>query len=80
MRTSLLESAKEYYKKARNEVNAILCDEQRKLLAKQKELEEKFKREFLDLSLQDTIYRLLLMREVKIAEELRSSHRVSDRK
>lgn len=77
----LLESAREYFKKAKNETNAVLCDEQRKLLSKQKELSEKFnKKELIDLSLQDTIYALLMMREIKIAEELRCIFRLSDRK
>jgi len=79
-RTALLESAKESYKKARNETNAVLCEEQRRLLSKQREFEDKFKREFVDLSLQDTIYRLLMLREVKIAEELRTIFRFPDRK
>lgn len=80
MRTTHLESAKEHYKKARNEVNMVLCEEQKKLLNKQKELQDKFKREFLELSLHDTVYRLLIMREFKIAEEMRINYRISDRK
>ncbi|XKL65071.1 hypothetical protein PGB90_005157 [Kerria lacca] len=80
MRTTLLENAKEYYKKAKNEINLVLCEEQKKLILKQKELEDKFKREFLDLPLQETIYRLLLMQENKIAEDLRSMFHVPDRK
>ena len=57
----------------------ILCEEQKRLLVKQKELEQKFKREFVDLSLRDTIYRLLTMKEVKIADELRATYRFSER-
>ena len=79
MRAAILENAKEQYRKARNEANMILCEEQKRLLARQKELEDKFKREFVDLSLRDTIYRLLTMREVKIADELRASYRFPER-
>lgn len=79
MSATLLENAKEYYKKARNDVNMILCEEQKKLLLKQKELEDKFKREFLKLSLHDTVYRLLTMREFKIAEEMRITYRITER-
>lgn len=80
MRTSMLESAKEHYRRARNEPHMILCEEQKKLLMKQKELEDKFRREFLDLSLQDTIFRLLIMKETRIADDLRLMFRFSERK
>lgn len=58
----------------------ILCEEQRRLLKKQRELEDKFKREFVDLSLQDTIYRLLILEDIKAAEEFRTLFRFPDRK
>lgn len=58
----------------------ILCEEQRRLLMKQRELEDKFKREFVDLSLQDTIYRLLMLTEAKTADEFRTMFRFPDRK
>lgn len=80
MRASMLESAREHYKKAKNEVYMMLCEDQKKLLMKQKELEDKFKREFVDLTLQDTIFRLLIMKETKMADNLRIMFRFSERK
>lgn len=80
MRSAILENAREHYRKARNEANMTICEEQKRLLAKQKELEEKFKREFVELSMQDTIYRLLTMKEIKIADDLRMTYRFPERK
>lgn len=80
MSASMLESAREHYKKAKNEVYMMLCEDQKKLLMKQKELEDKFKREFVDLTLQDTIFRLLIMKETKMADNLRIIFRFSERK
>lgn len=80
MRVTLLENAREHYKKAKNEVNMVLCEEQKKLLVKQKELEKNLKRDFLELSLQDTVYRLFQMKEVKLAQELCLTFRVPERR
>ncbi|KAJ9598585.1 hypothetical protein L9F63_010714 [Diploptera punctata] len=75
-----LSAAQESYKKGRNEFSASLCEEQLKLLRYQKTLEEKFHREFVGRSLHDTVYFLLLLHEVKLADKLRTEYRVTDRR
>ncbi|PSN30635.1 Vacuolar protein sorting-associated protein 16 [Blattella germanica] len=75
-----LAAAQESYKRARNEFAAGLCEEQQRLLRYQKTLEDKFRREFVGRSLHDTVYLLLLLHEVKLADKLRTEYRVSDRR
>jgi hypothetical protein len=46
----------------------------------QKTLEDQFRREFVGRSLHDTVYLLLLLRETKLADKLRTEYRVTDRR
>ncbi|KAJ8898107.1 hypothetical protein PR048_003467 [Dryococelus australis] len=80
MKAASLEAAKQGYKRARNDFAATLCEEQQKLLKYQATLEEKFRREFVGLSLHDTVHMLLMLNEVKLADKLRTEYRVPDRR
>ncbi|XP_066993327.2 vacuolar protein sorting-associated protein 16 homolog isoform X2 [Anabrus simplex] len=75
-----LSAAQESYRRARNDFCASLCEEQQRLHRYQKGLEEKFMREFVGLSLHDTVHRLLSMGEVKLADKLRAEYKVPDRR
>lgn len=75
-----LSAAQESYRRARNDFAAGLCEEQQKLLRYQKTLEDKFRREFVGRSLHDTVYLLLLLHEIKLADKLRTEYRVTDRR
>lgn len=78
LESSLLEISSNY-KKAHKEVEAELTDDQRKLMKQQKALEEKFSRTFYGLSLHDTVHELLMLGDIKMAEKLRTEHKMSDK-
>lgn len=67
------------YKKAHKELEAELTDDHRKLMKQQKSLEEKFSRSFYGLSLHDTVRELLVLGDIKLAEKIRSEHKMSDK-
>lgn len=67
------------YKKAHKDVESELCDDHRKLMKQQKQLEEKFSRAFYGLSLHDTVKELLILGDVKFAEKVRGDHKMSDK-
>lgn len=75
-----LVAAQEKFKICKNELYATLCEEQLKLLKYQRTLEEKFHREFVNGSLQDTLVNLLALGEVKLADKLRAEYKVPDRR
>lgn len=75
-----LAAALDSFKKARNEFHTSLCERQLKLLKYQRTLEEKFHRDFVNKSLHDTMKMLLCMKQVKLAEGLRSEYKVPDRR
>ncbi|XP_039291085.1 vacuolar protein sorting-associated protein 16 homolog [Nilaparvata lugens] len=75
-----LSAAQEWYKRAKNEVHAALCEEQLKLRRHQRHLEEKFARNFVDRSLHDTLRQLLLINELKLADKMRAEYRVPERR
>ncbi|XP_054280051.1 vacuolar protein sorting-associated protein 16 homolog isoform X2 [Macrosteles quadrilineatus] len=79
-REASLVAAAEKFKIAKNELHACLCDEQLKLLKYQRTLEEKFHRDFVNGSLQDTVVGLLSLGEVKLADKLRTEYKVPDRR
>lgn len=60
--------------------NVQMCDEQLKLNKYQKGLEEKMRRAFCGLSLNETLKTLLLMGDVKLADKLRAEYKVPDRR
>lgn len=67
------------YRKAHKDVESELCDDHRKLMKQQKALEEKFARSFYGVSLHDTVKELLVLGDVKMAEKIRSEHKMSDK-
>lgn len=73
-------SAQERFKRAKSDVNAQLCDEQMKLYKYQKDLENKLKTAFYGLSLHETVKRLLVLKEVKLADKLRTEYKMPDRR
>ncbi|XP_076673507.1 vacuolar protein sorting 16 [Andrena cerasifolii] len=79
-REALLQSAQENFKLARNDTNAALTEEQRKLLRYQRSLEETLHESIVGKPLHDTVKILLLHNELKLAEKLRSEYRISDRR
>lgn len=79
-REASLAAARQSYKNARNDFLATACDEQLKLLKFQRDLEDKFRREFLGRSLYDTVEILLSLKEFKLANTLRAEFKVPDRR
>ncbi|CAK9821167.1 Vacuolar protein sorting-associated protein 16 homolog [Anthophora plagiata] len=79
-RETLLQSAHENFKLARNDTNAALTEEQIKLLRYQKSLEETLHESIVGKPLHDTVKILLLHNELKLAEKLRSEYRIPDRR
>ncbi|KAJ1520941.1 hypothetical protein ONE63_004018 [Megalurothrips usitatus] len=80
IRETLLANAQQSYKNIRNDFMAGACDEQRKLIKFQRNLEDKFHIEFYGLSLHDTVEKLLLKGELKLADSLRTEFKVPDRR
>lgn len=79
-REASLVAAAEKYKICKNELYSNLCEEQLKLLKYQRTLEEKFHKEFVNGSLQDTVAGLLALNEIKLADKLRQEYKVPDRR
>ncbi|XP_078037953.1 vacuolar protein sorting 16 [Augochlora pura] len=79
-RESMLQSAQENFKLARNDTNAALTEEQIKLLRYQKSLEEMLHESVVGKPLHDTVKLLLLQNELKLADKLRSEYKISDRR
>ena len=77
---SYLQSAYDSYRKARNELNASIVDENSRLIKYQIKLEDKFGRKYVNLSLQQTISELIADKEYKLSEELRKEFKVPDRR
>ncbi|CAG2168046.1 unnamed protein product [Oppiella nova] len=77
---SYLQSAYDSYKKARNEFNSSIIDENLRLIKYQIKLEEKFHRQYLNLSLHQTIKQLIIDKEYKLSEELKKEFKVGDRR
>ena len=69
----------ECYTKGKKDFLANICKNQQKLNVHQKRLKEKFGRDFVGKSLHDTIKLLLEMKEVKLAENLKSDYKVGMR-
>ncbi|KAL1140171.1 hypothetical protein AAG570_000103 [Ranatra chinensis] len=75
-----LVAAQEMYKRAKNDVNAALCEEQLRLLKVQHALEEKFGKDLVGKSLHETLKLLLTKNEIKQADKLRADFKVPDRR
>jgi len=79
-RLASLVTAQEQFKRAREDFNFSIAEETHKLLKYQAGLEEKLGKPFLNLSLHQTISRLLEEKEIKLADKLKSEFKVSERK
>ncbi|XP_077989106.1 vacuolar protein sorting-associated protein 16 homolog [Glandiceps talaboti] len=66
--------------KAKGEFYAKQSDEQVKLMRYQKRLEEELQKPYLDLSLHDTMYELLLQGNTKLCEQLRKEFKVPEKR
>ncbi|KAK3106315.1 hypothetical protein FSP39_017525 [Pinctada imbricata] len=75
-----LKLAQENYTKARNEFAARQTEEQMKLLKQQQALEEQFNQPFINLSLHQTIHRLTVNANHRVAESLRKEFKVPERR
>ncbi|KAL3836276.1 hypothetical protein ACJMK2_021714 [Sinanodonta woodiana] len=79
-RMNMMKEAMDSYNKARNEFALRQTEEQIKLAKYQRRLEEELKRPYMDLSLHQTIYRLIKDNNVKMSEQLRKEFRVPDKR
>lgn len=75
-----LREAQEMFRKAKNDFEVSLIDDQLKLLENQFKLEETLRKKFVNLSLQQTIEKLLRDGDVKLAEGLRKDFHVPDKR
>ncbi|XP_004930556.1 vacuolar protein sorting-associated protein 16 homolog [Bombyx mori] len=73
-------SARECYKKGKNELGASVCEDARKLCKQQSSLQETYGTSFVGLSLHDTVKKLLDQGEVRLADKLRSEYKMPDRR
>uniref|UniRef100_A0A8D8YC56 Vacuolar protein sorting-associated protein 16 homolog n=1 Tax=Cacopsylla melanoneura TaxID=428564 RepID=A0A8D8YC56_9HEMI len=75
--------AQENFKKSKSEFAAfaaMMCEEELKLIKHQKQLEDKLKKDFLGLTLNETLEKLLSLKEVKLADNMKSEYKVPDRR
>ncbi|XP_041371955.1 vacuolar protein sorting-associated protein 16 homolog isoform X2 [Gigantopelta aegis] len=79
-RIKRLEEAKNCYDRAKNEFASKQTEEQMKLLKYQRRFEEELSRPYMDLSLHQTIYSLVVEGNHKAAELLRKEFRVPDKR
>lgn len=68
------------YKRTRDEFSLTTCESQLKLIRYQSSLEEKLKNNFRNLTLHDTLVKLLEINELKLADKLRSEFKVPERR
>ncbi|XP_048000974.1 vacuolar protein sorting-associated protein 16 homolog [Leguminivora glycinivorella] len=73
-------SARECYRKAKNDIGVAICEDARKLCKQQSSLQETYGESFVGLSLHDTVKKLLEQGEVKLADKLRSEYKMPDRR
>lgn len=73
-------SARECYKKGKNDLGVSICEDARKLCKQQSSLQETYGTSFVGLSLQDTVNKLLDQGEVKLADKLRSEYKMPDKR
>ena len=79
-RLAHLVTATERFKRGRDDFQSAVSDENYKLLKYQSGLEEKFGKSFVNLSLHETLRKLLQEKELKLADKMRSEFKLSDRK
>ncbi|XP_068623324.1 vacuolar protein sorting-associated protein 16 homolog [Battus philenor] len=73
-------SARECYKKGKNDLGVSVCEDARKLCKQQSSLQETYGESFVGLSLHDTVKKLLNHGEIKLADKLRSEYKMPDRR
>ncbi|XP_041968252.1 vacuolar protein sorting-associated protein 16 homolog isoform X2 [Aricia agestis] len=73
-------SARECYKKGKNDLGVSICEDARKLCKQQSSLQETYGEGFVGLSLHDTVEKLLMLGEVKLADKLRAEYKMPDRR
>lgn len=71
-------SARECYKKGKNDLGVSICEDARKLCKQQSAFQETYGSAFIGLSLHDTVKKLLEEGEVKLAEKLRSEYKMPE--
>lgn len=64
----------------RDEFSLTTCESQLKLIRYQNSLEEKLKNNFNNLTLHDTLVKLLETNELKLADKLRTEFKVPERR
>ncbi|ELU17286.1 hypothetical protein CAPTEDRAFT_168734 [Capitella teleta] len=79
-RFGCLTSAQENFTKGKYEWAAKQTEEQIKLLRYQRRLEEEFSRAYLDLSLHETMRKLIAEGNTKVVEQMRKEFKVPDRR
>ncbi|VVC33414.1 Hypothetical protein CINCED_3A023253 [Cinara cedri] len=78
--TSSINEAINCYTRMRDEFSLTTCESQLKLIRYQNSLEEKLKNDFRNLTLHDTLVKLLKINELKLADKLRSEFKVPERR
>ncbi|KAM4698131.1 vacuolar protein sorting-associated protein 16 homolog [Rhinophrynus dorsalis] len=79
-RVAELQNAVDEYNKARNELASKATEDQIKLLRTQRALQDKLDKPYLDYSLHDTIYNLILDGMQKKAEQLYKEFKIPDKR
>ncbi|XP_062991766.1 vacuolar protein sorting-associated protein 16 homolog [Elgaria multicarinata webbii] len=79
-RVSSLQNAVDEYYKAKNEFAAKATEDQIKLLRVQRRLQDDFDKPYLDFSLHDTVYNLILEGNHKRAEQLYRDFKIPDKR
>ncbi|XP_069790601.1 vacuolar protein sorting-associated protein 16 homolog [Narcine bancroftii] len=79
-RVANLQSAVDEYSKAKNEFAAKITEDQIKLLRYQNRLQKESGKTYLDFSLHDTVYKLLLENKHKQAEQLYKEFKIPDKR
>ncbi|XP_015681384.1 vacuolar protein sorting-associated protein 16 homolog isoform X2 [Protobothrops mucrosquamatus] len=79
-RVASLQNAVDEYYKAKNEFAAKATEDQIKLLRHQRRFQDDFDKPYVDLSLHDTVYNLILDGKHKLAEQLYRDFRIPDKR
>uniref|UniRef100_A0A4W3IJQ9 Vacuolar protein sorting-associated protein 16 homolog n=1 Tax=Callorhinchus milii TaxID=7868 RepID=A0A4W3IJQ9_CALMI len=79
-RVAALQNAVDEYNKAKNEFAAKVTEEQIKLLRYQSRMQKDTGKTYLDYSLHDTVYNLLLDSKLKQAEQLYKDFKIPDKR
>lgn len=75
---AILSTVADLYKKGHRPAEAELCDDARKLIKAQQQLDERY--QVRGMTMQATLKRLLKRGDLKVAEKMRSEYKVTDRR